>query len=185
MDNDIFELTENLEILTNQKLTFNNYSLFGVKLLDNIDSINKDLITSTRMEPLPENSKNWSLEENEKVYITQHNVKREYTLDERIRAIKENQGRLFTNEKFGFGIIDKKVVEFIIPEYKIKQLSKINRDNIEEKFGKADFVEEDYDYQHSELMNTFYIYTSRKMKIVLDEWDNKINFIFLGEELNK
>lgn len=185
MSSDIFELSENLEILTNQKFAFNNYSLFGIKLFDSADTINKDLITSTTMEPLPENSESWSLGEHNKVYITQNNMKREYTLDERIIAIKENQGRLFINGNFAYGIKDKKVVEFIIPEYKIKQFSKINRENIEEKFGKADFVKEDYDYQHGELMNTYYIYKSIKMKIELDEWDNEIDLIILGEELKR
>lgn len=185
MSSDIFELSENLEILTNQKFAFNNYSLFGVKLFESVDTINKDLITSTTMEPLPENSESWSLGNNNKVYITQNNMKREYTLDERIIAIKENQGRLFINGNFAYGIKDKKVVEFIIPEYKIKQFSKINRENIQQKFGKADFEEEDYDYQHGELMNTYYIYTSRKMKIKLDEWDNEIDFIIIGEELKR
>ena len=185
MRNDIFELSENLEILTNEKFGYNNYSLFGIKLFESVDLIDKDLIISTRMEPLPENSKNLILGDNEKVYITQNNVKREYTLDERITAITENQGRLFTNGRFGYGIKGKKIVEFIIPEYIVKKFSQINRENIEEKFGNADFIKEDYDYQHGELMNTYYIYESRKMKIELDEWDNEIDLIILGEELNK
>ena len=180
-----FELTIDLEILTNQKLTYNEYSLFGVRLSDSVELIDYNIITGTRMEPLPENSSNWSLGENDKVYIVQNNIKREYTLAERIKSIKENQGRLFTNENFGYGVKNGKVIEFIIPEYRIKKFQRVNRDNLKIIFGEPDCVEEDYDYQHGALMNNYYIYKSRKMKIKLDEWDNEIDLIILGEEITE
>jgi len=185
MNHKVFELTENLDILTDQNLTFKEFCLFGVKLFDDVNSINMKIITSTRMESLPENSNNWSLDENEKVYIFQNNVKREFKLCERIESVINNSGRLFTFEKYGYGIKNRKVVEFIIPEYRIKNFKIVNRKNIEFKFGKPDLKKEDYDYQHGELMSTYYFYESKKMKIELDELDNEINFIFLGEELKK
>ncbi len=184
-NNEIFELTKDLNCLTNEELRFNQYTVYGVKLFDTVNAINLNLISGTRMEPMPENSTNWRLDLDDKVYIVQNNIEREYTLNERIESVKNSKGRLFTSDRYGYGVMDGKVIEFIIPKRRIKEFQNVNRENIETTFGKADFVKEDYDYQHGALMNNYYIYESRKMKIKLDERNNEIDLIFLGEEIKK
>ena len=58
---------------------------------------------------------------------------------------------------------------------------KIGKKKIEEKFGKASKIEEDYEETDGELWNTNYFYESRNMIINFFEPDNEINFINIGQ----
>ncbi|GGP05262.1 hypothetical protein GCM10010992_20760 [Cloacibacterium rupense] len=178
----IYEFFENPRILCNEDYTYKNFSFEGIKLYDYIDLIPNELIEDTRLEKLPENISHSYLKDG-KTYYVLNNLEKEYELTDRIKSVKENGGRLFSKSGIGYGINNGKVVEIILLEYKLNFFNDVNKNNISEIFGKFDAENEDYDYQHGALMNTLYKYLSRKLEIELDEWDNKVKLIKIGEEL--
>lgn len=178
----IYEFFENPKILCNELNTYKNFSFDGVTLYDYVDSIPNELIEDTRLEKLPENISNSYLK-NGKTYYKENNLEVEYTLADRIKSVKENGGRLFSKSGVGYGIENSQVKEIILLEFKLNFFINVNKSNIIDVFGEYDKELEDYDYQHGELMNSMYSYSSRKLEIEIDEWDNKIKIIIIGEKL--
>ncbi len=178
------EITENHKILFNNKITPLEYKLFGIQLNDSVNKIDLSAVQTTTLEKLPDDAKGWSYRNGTTYYLVGKN-EFEYKLADRIKTVIEKDGVLHMKSGIKYRIENKKIVEFRIDGELLKKYKIIPKENIEKFFGEADSIEEDYDYQHGELMQTIYTFKNNLMRIFYDEWDNEIDGINIGIPLNR
>ncbi len=177
------ELSENPEILFDSDIASDQLSFFGIYLGDKVDSLNISNIKTTSMEKAPAFANSLSYHDGKVFYHVDDN-EIEYLLQDRIVNVFENNGWIHMNNGAKYRIRDKVIVEFALHDKLITPYKLIKKQNIEDKFGKADKIKETYENYDGSLFYTDYIYVERQFRVHFQDWDKEINGINIGESLN-
>jgi hypothetical protein len=184
--NDNREITINPDILFNSDIDSSEIKVHGLKLQDRTDLIPLDQVSTTTFEKAPNDvlyfpdgttRLSW---ENNKVYYESSNGLKEYPLSDRINSVLACGGILHIKSGAKYVIRDRTIIGIGIHGNIVKPYQKIPKKKIEQKFGKASKIEEDYEQTDGELWNTYYFYETRNIFINFFEPEKKINIINLG-----
>jgi hypothetical protein len=181
------ELSENIEALFDKNLTWESYTLMGVKLKDKVDNIPLSKIKNTTMERYPDGVKSLTLIDG-KVFYDKAGQRQEYLLADRIKSVFESNGWIHLIGGASFRIKEGKVVEFRIDEDLLLNVKYIPFNKIEKRFGKADkkiIWDEPVDklYTTTTFIYISSIYISRQLRVTYEDYDKTINGINIGETL--
>lgn len=178
----IVELSKDINVLFDKNLTWENYSLMGVRLTDPIEIIPLDKIEGTSMEGFPEGAESMTYTQG-KVFYKIAGQSHEYFLEDRIRNVYEKGGWVHLNGGARFRIVNRKVVELRIDDNLLSEVRNIPLRDIEHRFGKADSKvvwEEPVDCLYT---TTTFIYLSRQLRVTYEDYDRTIDGINIGETL--
>lgn len=181
------EITTNPDILFNSDIDTTEIKVHGLKLQDDADLIPLDKVSTTTFEKVPTDflhfpngvaKQSWK---DNKVFYESPNGIKEHLLTDRINSVLDFGGILHMKSGAKYVIRDRRIIGIGIHQGILTPYKKIGKKKIEEKFGKASKIEEDYEETDGELWNTNYFYESRNMIINFFEPDNEINFINIGQ----
>lgn len=176
------DISKDPSILFNNKIPSDELSFFHVRLGDTIELIDIKNIKTTSMETLPK-TKDWSSYREDKIFYIVEGKEIEFELTDRIITVFENDGWLHMHTGAKYRVRNRVIVEFAIHDALLKPYKKIQKSDIELKFGKADKIKETWENYDGTLFNTDYIYHNRKLRIHYQDWDKEINGINIGETL--
>ncbi|KAF2508425.1 hypothetical protein EYY60_14945 [Flavobacterium zhairuonense] len=176
------DISSNPSILFDTSISCDKLSVYNIFLGDSANKINIENIATTTMEKLPVNATASSWCDNKTFYYID-NEEIEYKLVDRINTVLNNSGWIHLKNGIKYRVLDKIVVEFAIHGEFLNFYKNIPKNDIENKFGKADKVIENWENYDGTLFNTDYIYSERKIRIYFQDWDKEINGINIGESL--
>jgi len=180
------DVTTNPDILFNSDVPTSEIKVHGLKLHDKADLIPVDQISTTTFEKYHVDGLRFSNGEtrgswkNSKVYYESEDGEKEYLLEDRIKSVLDFGGILHMKSGAKYVIRDKRIIGIGIHKNIVTPYKKIPKSKIQNKFGKASRIEEDYEQTDGELWNTNYFYESRNMMISFFEPDSEIDFINIG-----
>ncbi len=185
-------MSNNTEVSVNPDILFNPYvdkyniKAHGLKLKDNANLIPLEKVSTTTYEKppmdintLPEGGSGLTWKNN-KVFYKSSQGQKEYMLANRIKSILDDGGILHMKSGAKYVVRDKIIIGIRVHGDLVKPYQKIPKHKIENKFGKASRIKEDYEQTDGALWNTNYYYDSREMVVSFFEPDNKINYINFG-----
>jgi hypothetical protein len=176
------EISYNPSILFDTTISGKQLFFFGIRLGDTIEKIRHENIRTTSMEKIPAIATSSSYHD-EKAFYFVDGKEIEFELTDRIISIFENNGWLHMDTGAKYRIRDKVVVEFALHDKLLDPYKKIQKNNIENKFGMADKIKENWENYDGTLFDTDYIYSDRQIRIHFQDWDKEIVGINIGETL--
>src|SRR5574337_810722 len=177
------ELTNNPELIFDQKITAQDFRFFGIKIGDNQDLIDRSKIIHTTFEPMHPDAKNGIWKNGRTYYKDKKGQELEYFLEDRIEAIhKQGFGNLFTAEG-PYVIKNRIVVGFAINNNgRLDNFYKnIPMNKIQLKFGKPNEIIAKPEPVDHAFTYFEYKYPKREMRVFFDDWDKCITNIVIGK----
>lgn len=180
------EITENPDILFDKNISTSDLKVHGIKLMDSIDKIIKENISTTTFEKEPDDilffdngTTKFTWKENKVFYESKDGFK-EYTLAKRINSVFEFGGVIHMNTGAKYVVQDKIIVGIGVHNAILSPYKKIKKYQIRWLFGKASEINETFEDIDGTLFQTEYIFKKRNMKILFSDWDKDIILINVG-----
>jgi hypothetical protein len=163
-------------------LTFSAKELWflGNRLGDPARSIDVQRISNADMMPFPAGA-TVARYKDKKTYYSMNDQWIEYPLAERITAALNAHGWLRTQDGINYRIRHSRIVEVRITTPLLDYYQTITKADIQDRFGPADQVIEQYD--DLGIDTTRFVYHERMMRIYYRDWTSKIEGINIGESL--